>query len=162
PVASPVADQKLTAPAFAPEPDPLPRTASRRGSEGPAAARDADATPASLSEFVKQSEQRIGRAVSDGATEGLRRAARGGRGAGGEGRVGGRGRRRGDEPDPGDETRRVGDERRRGQGPDRRGPGPRQRRGRVPQAAEDGPRRRHRAGGGTAADPGLSREPPRP
>lgn len=74
-----------------PDPEPLPpRTAmapKRRARNAPAAvpgptpppsaARDDEASPASFRDFLEQSQRRIGRAVIEGATEGLRKAAEG-------------------------------------------------------------------------------------
>jgi hypothetical protein len=49
--------------------------------------RDAAASPASFSELIEESEKKIGRAVIDGATESLRRAAKGSNGDGRDGTV---------------------------------------------------------------------------
>lgn len=85
-------------PASAPVPSPSPARAIRRAQTAEAAAppaparapastsasnasrpsRDTAAVPASFRELLERSEQQIGKAVIDGATEGLKRAAQGG------------------------------------------------------------------------------------
>jgi uncharacterized membrane protein required for colicin V production len=49
-------------------------------SPGTVAPRDGSTTPASFRELIEKSEQQIGKAVVDGATDGLKRAASGGTG----------------------------------------------------------------------------------
>jgi membrane protein required for colicin V production len=65
---APVADQ---------QPAPEPRTTARPAPGEAGASRDTAASPASLSDLVEESERRIGQAVIEGATEGLKRAAKG-------------------------------------------------------------------------------------
>lgn len=59
---------------------PAPRTASRARvaqPPAPASSRDKETSPASFRDFLDESQRRIGRAVIEGATEGLKRAAEG-------------------------------------------------------------------------------------